>query len=95
MLVFDLERDLDPIDQQQLEILAKMPPEDRVVASLAATEWVLAGLRGALHERFPGWSQRRINLEALARATPLRGARIREFIEHELDFVLHPGVARP
>ena len=87
--MFDFDRDLEPIDDQQLGLLGRMPPEERALASMAISECVMAGLRGAIHEAHPEWSQRRINLEALAWATPLRGERVREFIEHESDFVLH------
>lgn len=82
-MVFDFDHEIELMDLQQMAVLGAMPPEDRVLASMAVSEWVLAGLRGALHERHPEWSQRRLNLEALAWATPLRGAGIREFIERE------------
>lgn len=88
MVDLDLDHDLDPVDPIQMDILGRLLPEERVLASMAISEMVLAGLRGALHERYPDWSQRRLNLEALGMLTPLRGARIREFIEHEFDFVL-------
>lgn len=83
--MFDFDHEIELIDPQQMAVLAAMLPEDRVLNSMATSEWVLAGLRGALHERHPEWSQRRLNLEALAWMTPLRGAGIREFIERELQ----------
>lgn len=66
-----------------MAILGPLSPEERLLAAMAVSEWTLAGLRGALQERHPEWSQRRINLEAFALGTPLRGKRIREFIENE------------
>ena len=88
MVDLDPDHDLDPVDPIQMDILGRLAPEERVLAAMAISEMVLAGLRGALHERHPEWSQRRLNLEALALGTPLRGARVRAFIEHESDFVL-------
>ena len=66
-----------------MAVLGPPSPEDRLLAAMAVSEWTLAGLRGALQERHSEWSQRRINLEALVLGTPLRGKRIREFIENE------------
>jgi hypothetical protein len=80
--------DLEPADLDSMAILGPLSPEDRLLAAMAVSEWTLAGLRGAFHERHPEWSQRRVNLEALAWGTPLRGKRIREFIENESAFVL-------
>lgn len=84
---FDL-ADLDPVDTQQQEILARIPVERRHWAMMEASEWMMAGLRGAFRRRFPNASQREINLRALAWATPLRGVTLEELLSREHDRVL-------
>ena len=71
----------DPIDQQQLELLAQIPPEKRIWAMLETTEWVLAGIRGAMHRRHPEWSQRELNLRVMAYVTPLRGVTLEKLLD--------------
>ncbi len=63
----------DPIDWEQLELLAKMPPSQRPLMVVRAAEFVRAGLRGAFRERFPDLSDEEINMKVLAYTTPLRG----------------------
>lgn len=63
----------DPVDWEQLERLARMTPAQRTLAMMAATEFSLAGLRGAFHARFPELSQSELNMRVLAYVTPVRG----------------------
>ncbi len=75
----------DPIDFQQLELLAHVPPERRALAMMETADWVLAGIRGAMHRRFPEWSQRELNLRVLAYVTPLRGITVEELLRRISD----------
>ncbi|MBS1253616.1 MAG: hypothetical protein MAG451_02668 [Anaerolineales bacterium] len=64
---------LEPIDWQQLELLARLTPAQRVLATIRAAEFVRAGLRGTFRRRFPELSDEEINMKVLAHLTPLRG----------------------
>lgn len=70
----------DPVEWQQLELIAQTPPEKRALAMMETAEWVLAGLRGAMRKRHPEWSQRELNLRVLAYVTPLRGVTVEELL---------------
>ncbi len=63
----------DPIDWQQLELLARLTPAQRTLAMIRAAEFVRAGLRGTFRRRFPELSDKEINMKVLAYLTPLRG----------------------
>jgi hypothetical protein len=63
----------DPIDWQQLQLLAQLTPAQRTLTMIRAAEFVRAGLRGALRRRFPDLSDEEINMKVLAHLTPLRG----------------------
>jgi hypothetical protein len=63
----------DPIDWQQLRLLAQLTPAERVLVMNRAAEFVRAGLRGTFRRRFPGLSDEEINMKVLAHLTPLRG----------------------
>lgn len=65
--------ELDPIDWQQMELLARVSPAQRVLTMMAASEFALAGLRGAFRRRYPELSQSELNMRVLAYVTPLRG----------------------
>ena len=65
--------ELDPVDWQQLEMLARVSPAQRTLTMMAATEFALAGLRGAFRKRFPELTRRELNMRVLAYVTPLRG----------------------
>lgn len=71
----------DPVDFRQLELLADVPPEQRLLTMMATTEWVMAGLRGAMSAKFPRWSRRELNLRVLACLTPLRGVTVEELLK--------------
>jgi hypothetical protein len=62
----------DPIDWVQLELLAKMPPEKRLIPGLVAQEFAMAALRGTFRNKFPELSMPEINMKVLAYLTPIR-----------------------
>jgi len=63
----------DPIDWQQLQLLAQLTPAQRTLTMIRAAEFVRAGLRGTFRRRFPELSDEEINMKVLAHLTPLRG----------------------
>jgi len=65
-------RGLDPIDWVQMELLAKLPPGQRIIPALEAQEFSMAALRGTFRKRFPDLSISEINMKVLAYLTPLR-----------------------
>jgi hypothetical protein len=64
---------LDPVDWEQLELLARLTPAERALAMMRAQAFVMAGLRGAFARRFPELSQAELNMKVLAYCTPIRG----------------------
>jgi hypothetical protein len=62
----------DPIDWVQMELLAKLPPEKRLIPGLSAQEFSMAALRGTFRRRFPELSMPEINMKVLAYLTPVR-----------------------
>ena len=86
--IFDFEHDLLPFDDAQQAMHAQLTPGERIQAGMNLSECVLAGLRGAFRAKNPGWSQRRVNLAALAWATPISGRSIENFIRDEPADVL-------
>lgn len=68
-----IDLELDPIDWQQMELLAQLSPAQRTLTMVRAAEFVRAGLRAAFHRRFPDLSDAEINMKVLAYLTPLRG----------------------
>ncbi|MBI3538244.1 MAG: hypothetical protein HY070_11900 [Chloroflexi bacterium] len=65
--------ELDPIDWQQIELLARLTPAQRLSAMMDASDFALAGLRGTFRKRFPEISSSELNMRVLAYVTPLRG----------------------
>jgi hypothetical protein len=65
--------DLDPVDWQQLELLASVSPSQRLLAMMDATEFALCGLRGAFHRHLPDLTPSELNMQVLAYVTSLRG----------------------
>lgn len=61
-----------PIDWVQLDLLAKMPPEKRLIPGLVAQEFAMAALRGTFRNKFPELSMPEINMKVLAYLTPVR-----------------------
>jgi len=68
-----LDFSFDPIDWQQLELLAHLTPAQRVLLGMQAQAFARAALRGTLRHRFPELSQSELNMKVLAYLTPLRG----------------------
>lgn len=66
----------DPIDWQQLELLAQLTPAQRVLLGMQAQAFARAALRGTLKRRFPELSQPELNVKVLAHFTPLRGYKL-------------------
>lgn len=67
----------DPVDLEQMRLLGKLSPGQRIQAMLDARELAVGLIRGRLHRRHPRLSQREINLKVLeeierARRTPPR-----------------------
>ncbi|MBK7319172.1 MAG: hypothetical protein IPO36_14855 [Anaerolineales bacterium] len=62
----------DPIDWVQMELLAKMPFEKRLIPGLNAQEFAMAGLRGTFKKKFPELTMSEINMKVLAYLTPVR-----------------------
>ena len=69
----EFELNLDPIDWEQLELLARLTPGERALAMMRAQAFVMAGIRGAFARRFPELSQSELNMKVLAYCTPIRG----------------------
>ncbi len=63
----------EPVDWEQLELLARLTPAERALAMMRAQAFVMAGLRGAFAQRFPELSQSELNMKVLACCTPIRG----------------------
>ena len=68
-----IDLELDPIDWQQMELLAQLSPAQRTLTMVGAAEFVRAGLRATFHRRFPDFSDSEINMKVLAYLTPVRG----------------------
>jgi hypothetical protein len=62
----------DPIDWTQMELLAKLPFEKRLIPGLNAQEFAMAALRGTFRKKFPELSMPEINMKVLAYLTPVR-----------------------
>ena len=62
----------DPVDWVQMELLAKMPFEKRLIPGLNAQEFAMAGLRGTFKKKFPELTMSEINMKVLAYLTPVR-----------------------
>ncbi len=63
---------LNPIDWVQMEIIAKMPFEKRLIPGLSAQEFAMAALRGTFQKKFPQLTLSEINMKVLAYLTPVR-----------------------
>jgi hypothetical protein len=63
---------LNPIDWVQMELLAKLPPGQRILPTLNATLMIRAGLRSAFMKKFPELSRSEINMKILEYLTPIR-----------------------
>ena len=63
---------LDPIDWVQMELLAKLPPDQRYLLSLRETEMIRTDLRNKYMEDFPELTMPEINMKVLRSFTPVR-----------------------
>lgn len=70
--IVELVRGLDPIDWVQLRLIAQLPPNKQIMASMHAAEFARAIVRGALMERFPNESRSEINMRVLRHFTTVR-----------------------
>lgn len=68
-----IDLELDPIDWQQMELLAQLSPAQRTLTMVRAAEFVRAGLRATFRRRFPELSDAEINMKVLAYLTPVHG----------------------
>ena len=62
----------DPIDWTQVDLLAKLPFEKRLLPGLNAQEFSMAALRGTFRRKFPELPMQEINMKVLAYLTPVR-----------------------
>ena len=62
----------DPIDWVQLDLLAKLPFEKRLLPGLNAQEFSMAALRATFRRKFPNLSMPEINMKVLTYLTPVR-----------------------
>ena len=67
---------IEPIDWEEIELLAKMPPGKRHLVSLQKTEMIRADLRNKLREDFPELSLPEINMRILRSLTTVRMGKI-------------------
>jgi hypothetical protein len=58
-------RRFDPIDHQFMRLRGRLSPGERLLAMLAAREWVVGAFRSRLRERYPGLSPEELNLKVL------------------------------
>jgi hypothetical protein len=63
---------IDPVDWQQMELLARLSPADRILTGLSVAEFAKAALRGTLSQRFPDWSLSQLNMVVLRHFTTVR-----------------------
>ena len=68
----EIVRGLDPVDWVQLQLIANLPPEKRIVPGLHAQAFAMAALRGTFQKRYPELSLSEINMKVLAYLTPVR-----------------------
>ena len=68
----ELVKGLGPIDWVQMQLLAKLPPEKRIIPSLQAQAFSMSALRGTLQKRFPDLSLSELNMKVLAYFTSIR-----------------------
>ncbi len=62
----------DPIDAEEMEMIAKLPPGKRWLVSYRKSEAIRADLRNKLMEDFPELSSPEINMKVLRSLTPVR-----------------------
>lgn len=55
----------DPVDLEQMRLLGKLPPGQRIRAMLDARELAVGLIRGRLRRRYPHLSARELNMKVL------------------------------
>jgi hypothetical protein len=55
----------DPVDHNFMRIRGRLSPGERLLAMLAARDWVMGAQRARLHRQHPGLSFQEINLKVL------------------------------
>jgi hypothetical protein len=55
----------DPVDHQFMRVRGRLSPGERLLAMLAAREWVVSSMRSRLTRRYPDLSPEQINLKIL------------------------------
>ena len=55
----------DPVDHNFMRIRGRLDPGERLLAMLAAREWVVSAKRAGLRRRYPDLSPQEINLKLL------------------------------
>ena len=62
----------DPIDREEMQVLAKLPPGKRWLVGYRKSEEIRADIRNKLIEDFPELSLAEINMKVLRSLTPVR-----------------------
>jgi hypothetical protein len=70
--IAELVKGLGPIDWVQVELIASLPPERRIVPGMRAQAFALSAMRATLRQHYPEMSRSELNLKVLAHFTPLR-----------------------
>ncbi len=70
--IVEIVRGLDPIDWVQMELLARLPPEERILPGMRAQEFARSLVRGAIMERFPELSPSEVNMRVLVHFTTVQ-----------------------
>jgi hypothetical protein len=65
-------RGLDPVDWDELRLIARLSPSERVLRGLRAAEREKAALRETLAKQFPDLSRSELNMMVLAHFTPVQ-----------------------
>jgi hypothetical protein len=60
-----LSRRFDPIDHRFMRMRGRLSPGDRLIAMLAARDWVVGAFRSRLRQRYPDLSPEDLNLKVL------------------------------
>ncbi len=55
----------DPVDHNFIRIRARLTPGERLIAALAAREWVVSAIRARLKRRYPDLTPEELNLKML------------------------------
>jgi hypothetical protein len=70
--ISDIVDGIAPIDWAQMQLLAQLPPEKRLIPGLNAQAFAMAALRGTFRKKYPQCSISEINMKVLVYLTPVR-----------------------